>query len=85
MSALGAGITPRLLKTYDMPTRKIFEEIDLKGDYLPAKKPDALKGMVWAALGSTLPLLLRGPKGLRRPQEAKEEYERVAVSSETMR
>ncbi len=81
MSALGAGIMPRLLKTYDMPTRKIFEAIDLKGDYLPSKKPDALKGMVWAVLAGMGPLLRHGLRGLRGPQKAKETYEREEATA----
>ena len=81
ISALGTGLMPRLLRTYDMPTRKIFDAIDLKADYLPAKKPDALKGMAWAALGGTLPVVLNGLRGFRRPQEAKEAYKRTAAAS----
>jgi len=34
MKGLGSGVMPRLLQTYDTPTRKIFETIDLK-NYVP--------------------------------------------------
>ncbi len=81
MSALGTGVLPKLFKSYDMPTRNILDAIDLKADYLPAKKPDALKGTGWAVLAGVVPLLRHGPKGLRRPQEAKEAYERAAAAS----
>ena len=76
--AFGSLMT-KSLETYDTPTRKIFGTIDLKKDYLPAKKPDALKGMVWAILGRMVNMLRHSIRGLR-PKEAREAYERAADS-----
>ena len=81
MKGLGAGIMPKLLQTYDTPTRKIFEAIELKRDYLPGKKPAAVKGMrvrVLKRLVSMLPVIIRG---LRQTVDAPRLYEQRAATA----
>ncbi len=80
MKGLGGGFMPKLLSNYDTPTRKIIEAIDLK-EYLPKEKTEAVKGMVWGMIkvfAGYLPLVYRG---LRRPQEALQVYERQAAAA----
>ena len=80
MKGLGGGVMVRRISTYDTPTRKIFEAIDLK-EYLPKEKTEAVKGMVWRSIKSVarhLPLVYRG---LRRPQETLQVYERQAAAA----
>ena len=81
MKALGPNIIPRLVQTYDTPTRKIFSTIDPKADYLPAKKPAALRSMIWRLFGRIGRVLRYGSRGLRNPQKAVENYERLAAAA----
>lgn len=81
MKGLGAGIMPKLLQTYDTPTRKIFGTIELKRDYLPGKKPAAVKGMrgrVLKRVVSMLPVIIRG---LRETVDAPRLYEQRAATA----
>ncbi len=81
MSAFGAGVMPRILQTYDMPTRRILGAIDLKGEYLPAKKPEALKGMWRGMLARLGAVAGSGWRGFRRPRESRDDYDRVASAA----
>ena len=77
----GTRIMPRLLSTYDTPTRKIIGAIDLK-DYLPKEKTQAVKGMVWGAIKRAARILLPlGYRGLQSPQKAQQAYERQAAAA----
>ena len=81
MKGMGTGFMPKQLSTYDKPTRKIFESIDLKKDYLPAAKPDAVKGMIWAALGRAFRVLPVIYQGFRNPEESRRRYDRRAAAA----
>ncbi|MEO2198897.1 MAG: PEP/pyruvate-binding domain-containing protein [bacterium] len=76
MKGLGGGIVPRLLSSFDAATRRIVESIDL-ADYVPARKPDALKGMAWGAIKRMLGFLPRGYHGFRNPDSALRAYEQA--------
>ncbi len=78
--ALGTRVGSGLVKTYDTPTRKIFESIDLKSEYLPKETPAPLKGLGWRAIksvGSVLPVAYRG---FRSPGQATQAYEEQFAS-----
>jgi rifampicin phosphotransferase len=81
MKGMGSGVVPKMLSTYDKPTRKIFEAIDLKKDYLPAAKPDAVKGMVWAVLGRVFKVLPGVYQGFRNPEESRRRYDRRTAAA----
>ena len=81
MKGLGAGIMPKLLQTYDTHTRKIVGAIEFKRDYLPGKKPAAVKGMrvrVLKRVVSMLPVIIRG---LRETVDAPRLYEQRAATA----
>ena len=74
--ALGGGVVSRVLTQYDTPTRKIFESIDLKNEYLPKETPRPLKGLRWRAfksIGSVVPAAYRGFRNSDRAVKAFEE------------
>lgn len=52
----------KMFETYDAPTRSILESIDLKGEYLPAKKTEKMKKIK----GGAIKMLLRiGPSSIK--------------------
>ncbi len=72
--ALGAFVGS-LLKTYDTPTRRLMESIDLKGDYLPDKVPEPLKGAALKAVLFALKGLPVVLKGLTAPDKTVRSYQ----------
>lgn len=46
----------RMFGSYDGPTRMVFNSIDLKHEYMPAKKPDKMKGIMGKLLRYSLRL-----------------------------
>ena len=73
--ALGTRVASGMVKTYDTPTRKIFESIDLKGEYLPKETPAPLKGLGWRAIKSVGSVLPAAYRGFRSPDQATQAYE----------
>ena len=64
-----------LLKTYDTPTRRLMESIDLKGDYLPDKVPEPLKGAALKAVLFGLRSVPEMLRGLLAPEKAIRAYQ----------
>jgi pyruvate,water dikinase len=76
IKGFGAGIVPQLLKTYDNSTRTVIESIDLKKDYLPAKRPKAMRGLMWDTIKSTLGMIPGVVRAILNPAKALEAYQK---------
>ena len=72
--ALGSFIGS-VLKTYDTPTRRLMESVDLKGEYLPEKVPEPLKGAAMKLLLFVLKSMPEMFKGLFASDRAVRDYE----------
>ena len=71
--ALGAFVG-NLFKTYDTPTRRLLESIDLKGKYLPDDVPEPLKGAARKAVLFGLKSVPEMLRGFLAPDRAVRDY-----------
>lgn len=74
MKGIGMRVATSIYKAYDMPTRKIIESIDL-ASYMPAKKPEPMRGLAWRAMKYTARMILHSLRGLLYPEKAVQEYD----------
>ena len=66
-----------MIKAYDTPTRRMFESIDLKAEYLPDKTPEPLKGAAFRAIWFVVKGLPTVMKGLVAPRKLVARYQAV--------
>jgi pyruvate,water dikinase len=74
MKGLGMRAASSIWKTYDTPTRKILDSIDLKS-YVPAEKPDPMRGLMWKTMKYAGRVILSTLRGMRNPDKAVQQYE----------
>jgi len=74
MKGMGKSTASRIWKSYDTPTRKIVESLDLEA-YLPAEKPEPMRGLKWKTMKYIGRVIRFSLRGLRNPDKAVQQYE----------
>ncbi len=73
MKGLGMRAATSIWKTYDKPTRKTIESIDLSV-YLPAQTPEPLRGLTWRTLKYAGRAMGAALRGLLNPDNVEKAY-----------
>jgi len=68
------GIVTKLFSSYDAPTRQILAELGADDEYIPDEIPEPLKGYIWKAIVTTLPIVRNMIPALFNVEKAQEEY-----------
>ena len=75
MKGFASGTFSRMIKSYDTPTRKIIESIDLP-EYTPAEQPEALRGLTWRIAKFAFGALPYVYRGVRSAEKAVQTYDK---------
>lgn len=74
MKGLGMRMATSIYESYDTPTRKILESIDLKA-YMPSKLPKAMRGLKWRFMKYMTRVVINSLRGLLNPEKIRRQYD----------